>query len=103
MAATQTFPLVSDATLEELSMRGEAIYETLRAQLEAQYNAQYVVIHVENGDYAVGRTFTQVNREMLGRHGTDGKLFARKIGTEPDQDSLAVRLLPSGLRAERQK
>ena len=79
--------LVSETLLEELAQQGEAIYEDrLRERLEAEHNSEYVVIHVDNGDYAVAKSFTRANREMLAKYPADGRLFGRKIGPAPDQD-----------------
>lgn len=103
MVTSQTFPLVSEATLEELSERGQAIYDALRAQLEPEHDGEYIVIHTETGDYAVGPTFSRTNRTMLARHGADGKLFGRRIGQQPDEDSLVGRLSLPGSAGERQK
>jgi len=103
MSATKTSPLVSEATLEEIDARGQAIYESkLKAQLEPAHNNEFVVIHVDTEDYAVARSFTRANREMLTRHPADGRLFGRKIGAEPEY-GLAARILASDTTARAQK
>jgi hypothetical protein len=85
-----SLPLVSETLLTELSQRGEAIYEKqLKSVLEKEHYNEYVVIHVDSGDYAVSKSFTIANREILARHPADGRLFGREIGTEPDRDFLA--------------
>ncbi len=94
MATAQTFPLVSDATLEELSARGEAIYDTLRAQLEPAHERKFIAIHVDSGDYEIARTTVEAVRALRQRRPVDGRMFARKIGTEPEY-GLAARILVS--------
>ena len=51
MAAAQTLPLISD--------------EALWAQIEPKHDKKSVVIHVDSGNYAMGRIFSQVKRTML--------------------------------------
>jgi hypothetical protein len=90
MAPTDSGALVSDVTLEELTERGQALYEAkLKTLLEPQYNGQYVVIHVDTEDYAIANTFTQAHRAMMRRGLSKGRLFGRKIGDEPDNDFVA--------------
>lgn len=77
--------LVSEAYLEEVAVRGRAIYDAkLKALLEPAHNNEFVVIHVDTEDYAVGPTFTHAKREMRRRHSLDGRLMGMKIGTEPE-------------------
>ena len=86
-------PIVSEALLEELYQRGEAIYENqLKEQLEREHNGEYVVIHVDTGDYAVAKIFTLAHREMMRRRLPKGRMYGRKIGLEPDNDSVARRV-----------
>ncbi len=92
--AGQTFPMVSDATLEELSARGLAIYDTLRARLEPEHDREFIAIHVDSGDYEVARSTVEAVRALRQRRPADGRMFARKIGLEPEY-GLAARILPS--------
>ncbi len=98
MAASQTFPLVSDEALEELSERGQALYATLRAQIEPEHDRKFVAIHVDSGDYEIARSSGDAMRAMHKRRPADGRLYIRKIGTEPEY-GLAARLLASDMRA----
>lgn len=93
MSAIETVPFVSQATRNEIAARGQTLYDTLlKSVLEGEHSNRYVVIHVDSGDYAVGRTFTEANRIMQTRYPGQGRLFGRKIGPEPDDDGFAARL-----------
>ena len=100
MPNADTFPYVSDSSLEELAERGEAIYTKFQHRLEAEHYNQYVVFHVDNEDYAVGRSFYLASRAMRERHPADGRLYGRKIGPEPDEDREAMLLLLEKAKAE---
>lgn len=79
--------LISEALLDELAQRGQATYHNkLKTFLEAEHRNDYAVIHVDKGDYAIAKSCTLANREMLARHSADGRLFGRKIGSEPRND-----------------
>jgi hypothetical protein len=95
--------LVPDAVREDIARRGLMIYESkLKPELEPEYNNQFVVIHVDTEDYAVGRTFSQAKREIRARHPVDGRLFARKIGSEPEY-GLGARILASEMMSGQSK
>jgi hypothetical protein len=95
MATTPHGRLVSEAVLEDLGKRAESIYEKrLKALLEPTHNNEFVAIHVESGDYAVGATFREAKRMMLARHSIDGKLVVMKIGPDPEIDYPSYR--PTG-------
>lgn len=88
--------LMSDALLDELSERGQAIYMAKRDQLEAAAPRHFVAIHVDTEEYAVARTSAAAMRAMRQRHPADGRLFMRRIGEEP-QYGLAARVLQSDM------
>lgn len=95
----ERFPQATQAALEETAQRGQAIHDTkLKPLLEPQFNNHYVVIHVDNEDYAVGRTFHDANKIMRSRYPADGRLVGLKIGPEPDDDGFVARILASQLR-----
>lgn len=97
MSLMSTSPLVSEATLIELSERGQAIYETdLRKKLEAEAHTGFVAIHIDAKEYAVARTSAAAMREMRRRFPADGRLFVRRIGSEP-QYGLASRIIQSDM------
>lgn len=84
----------SEQALDELVQRGIAIYEKLKPQLEPVYNNQFVVIHVDTDDYAIGRTSGAATRAIRQRHVRDGRLIVMKIGPEPEP-GIAARILAS--------
>ena len=88
-------PLSSDDYVDELGERGSAIYENrLKALLEPARNNQFVAIHVDSGDYEVARTSGSAMRAIRKKHPREGRLFIRKIGTEPEYQ-LASRICGS--------
>jgi hypothetical protein len=85
----------SEDYLDRLSSDGMALYESkLREILEREHDGEYVAIHVDSGDYAVGGTFVAAARELRKRHEPDGRVFGRRIGNIPDY-LLAARILAS--------
>lgn len=87
---------VSEELLDELHQRGEAIYENrLKIQLERDHDGEYVVIHVDTGDYAVAKLFTLAHHKMLALNLPGGRLYGRKIGSQPDSDFVA-RIVAAG-------
>ena len=88
--------------MAELSRRGQAVYEAKKPLLEPEFNNQYVVIHVDTGEYMIGRTLNAAHREMLKDRSVDGRLYGRRIGNEPEY-GLATRLLMSEMMAGRAK
>jgi hypothetical protein len=66
--------------LIELSDRGMAIYnERLKAKLEPEFNGQVVAIHLDSGDYAIGRNSSLASRQLRERH-PDGSAATIDIG-----------------------
>ncbi len=103
MSTTQS-NLVPDDVLEQLQRRGQQIYDDkLKHQLEPARDGEYVVIHVDTEDYAVGKTYPEASRAMRARHPRDGRLVGFKIGSEPDTDDLAARILLAEMRGGRAK
>ncbi len=67
-----------DSELTDLSRQGLAIYDAkLKALLEPAQNDQFVAIHVDTEDYAVGRSSSAATQALLKRHPIDGRLAAR--------------------------
>lgn len=58
---------------EELCLNGEAIYQTLKAQLEAEHRGEIVAIEPESGDYFLGKDVVEATE--AGRAIHPGKLF----------------------------
>ena len=92
----------TNTELDDLSTRGQSLYEALKASLEPQFNNQYIAIHVDSQDQAIARTSSAALRAMRERHPADGRLYIRKIGSEPEY-GLAARILASDMLEVRPK
>ena len=89
--------------LEELDRVGSDLYETkLKALVEPQYAGQYIAIHVDSEDYAIGKSTAVATRSLKKRHPLDGRIYIRKIGDEPEY-SLSARLVAGDRLADRTK
>jgi hypothetical protein len=85
---------ISDESANEVTDKGLAIYDTkLRDILEPTHSNEYVVIHVDSGDYALGKKFSKALRAIRQRH-EPGRLVGRRIGNESEY-GLAARILAS--------
>jgi len=94
-----SYPLVSDAALEDLSGRGQALYDAhLKSRLEPEHARRFVAIHVDTGKYAVARSSGEAVRAMRQRCPADGRLYVRRVGDEPEY-GLAARILTSDMIA----
>lgn len=92
-------PLVSQEYRDALAAQGRMIYDAeLKPLLEPARNGEFVVIHVDTRDYAVGNSVTVAKRELRRRHPCDGRLVGMKIGPEPEF-GLAARLLAAEMAA----
>lgn len=97
------YPLVPDAALEDLSARGQAIYEAqLKSRLEPEHDRRFVAVHVDSGEYAVARSSAEAVRALRRLRPGDGRLYVRRIGSEPEY-GLAARILQSDMIAAQQK
>ena len=104
MSSTTPSPLkaMTDQKHEAFSQRGEAIYETkLRSVLEQNHRNEYVAIHVDSEDYALGKSSGDAMRAIRQRR-PDGHLVILHIGPEPEW-GVASRLLASQMTAGQQK
>lgn len=102
MPASAPHPLMTEKELEEISVRGQAIYEArLKSLLEPTYNNRFVAIHLDTETYAVGRSTGEAMR-MLRRTHPEGQLFLMKIGSEPEY-GLAARILSGEMISGTQK
>ena len=93
---------VSEAALNEISERGQAIYSSQLQHLNDYAQNQFVAIHIDTGDFEIGRTSAAAMRAMRQKIKADGRIFVRKIGSEP-QYSLGARILQSEMLEARQK
>jgi len=100
--STRPMTRMSDEEHEALSQRGQALYETrFKPLLEPAYNGQFVAIHVDSEQYAVGKSSGAAMRAMRQRQ-PEERLVTLKIGPEP-QWGLAARLLAGQMIAGQQK
>ena len=82
----------SDETQTATVKRGLAIYNAdLKSVLEPAYLGQVVAIHVESGDYAVGRNSSLASRALRSKQ-PDGLTVSVDIGNVPVDDPLSQRL-----------
>lgn len=94
--------LFTEEELEELSRLGQAIYERLRPEIERDHDGEYIAIHVDSGEFAIGRTATQASRTLRTKREPDGRMHVQKIGNEPDY-ALAARWWAGQMAGESRK
>jgi len=87
----------------DITRRGLAIYESkLKAELEPEYNNQFIVIEPDTEAYAIADSSGNAMRAMHKTHPSKPVLLM-KIGPEPETE-LAIRILGSQALAKmRQK
>ncbi len=102
MTLEERFPHITPEYLEELGRLGQAIYDKLKPEIEPLHDRKFITIHVDTGDYAIGKNSSTATRAIRQRHDLDGRLFCRKIGNEPEYGTLSL-LLSSGTPRERNK
>ena len=102
MTMQERFPHITPEYLEELGELGQAIYDKLKSEIEPLYDRQFITIHVDTEDYAIGKNSSTATRAILERHPVDGRLVCRKIGNEPEY-GLAARIMASDMRAAHNK
>ena len=56
---------ITKAAFDELDRLGEAIYEKLRPELERKHDRQFVTIHVDTEDYAIGKNSSTATRAIF--------------------------------------
>src|SRR5436190_24179078 len=93
---------IDEATLNEIERKGSAIYERLRPEIEAEHLNEFIAIHVETGDYSIGKSAGQASRAMRITHPPDGRMFVRKIGEEPEY-GLAARIMAGEMMTRSKK
>ena len=99
MARRDTTEIPSQQELEEIARVGEAIYyEQFRDRLEPTNRGDFIAIHVDSGDYAIGKSSASATRELLRGRRPDGRIHIQRVGNEPDY-ALAARILAGELAA----
>ena len=97
-------PLISEDELNRLSAKGHAIYDArLKAILEPGYNGQDVAIHLDTGDYEVGKRASRPAITLRKRHPEGGMIMVTDVGPPRPDDMLAARMLASKLAASQNK
>jgi hypothetical protein len=88
------------AHISTLSEKAREIYEQkLRNKLESNHTGEAVAIHVDSGDYAVGKTHSEAAHKLLAGHKPDGRIVTFTIGPPTDADMrLAHRMLSDQAR-----
>jgi hypothetical protein len=91
---------IPQGNLTSLGQQGLAIYETkLRETLEPIHAGESVAIHVDTGDYAIGKSHSLATRELLKRHVQDGRIVTLTIGPPTAAEiRLAARITSGGKR-----
>ena len=90
----ETTRITSSPSGEEIVRQGREIYERdLKRLLEPKHNGQWVVVHVGNGDYAVGPDKLRSVQEMQRKY-PDDLFFLARVGQRA-----AITLWGAGRRA----
>jgi hypothetical protein len=77
-----------------------AIYNSqLRALLEPVHIGEAVAIHVDSGDYAVGRTHSLAAKSLRVTHEPDGRVVTLTIGPPTESDHRLLSRLVPGTKA----
>jgi len=96
--------LVQEEEADRVSTLGHAIYDQrLKGLLEPQYNGQDLAIHVDSGDYEVGRWGARPGITLRKRHPEVGMILLTKVGPPQPDDALAARMLMNKLSSARNK
>ena len=74
--------------LSDVGKLGLRLFEQMKAGLELDHLGEAVAIHVDTGDYALGKTHSLAARELLKRHAVDGRIATFTIGPPTDSDLL---------------
>jgi len=94
-----TIDLRDEALLDEVSLRGAALYEKhLKHLLEPDFNGQIAAIHLDTVEYEVASTASVALRQLRTRH-PNGLVMVMDIGPVADDDSLTLRMLGKQLHS----
>ena len=76
---------IQEDHLSPLAEQGRTIYEDkLKAVLEPAHNGEAVAIHVDTGDYAIGKSHSAAAHMLMKRHTVDGRVVTLTIGLPTD-------------------
>jgi hypothetical protein len=86
-------PLMTEEKLDQVSEAGRAIYEArLKPLLEPEFNGQEVAIHIDTGDYEVGKRSKRPGIALADRHPEGGMILITDVGPPRPGDTLTVRM-----------
>jgi hypothetical protein len=92
--------LEDEAQSFELANRALELYENkLRTVLEPQHNGEAVAIHVDTGDYALGRNHMAAVGNLRTRRARDGRIVVLTIGPPTDADRQFIARTSLGKKA----
>lgn len=92
--------MLSDEEMERISDRGAAVYEErLKALLEPGHNGEWVAIHVDTGDYALGKNPPRALDALRAKQ-PEGLVVSILVGPERDDPTL-YRMLASQASGQR--
>lgn len=79
---------MTEEEMERLGERADAIYnERLKALLEPEHNGKVVGIHVESGEYALGKRFPDAMRAIR-RQRPEGFIVTMSVGPQQPDPTL---------------
>jgi hypothetical protein len=64
---------------QQIATQGKAIYERLRAELEARHLGRFVAIEVESAEYFVGATLTEADAKARAQY-PDRVFYVVRVG-----------------------
>lgn len=87
-SAADTISSLQQPDLTQVSARAEEICEKrLRSSLEPVHIGEVVAIHVESGDFAVGKNSPTARRALRERHG-EGMIVTMSVGADRPEPAL---------------
>src|SRR5687768_13244855 len=92
----------SDEEIEAAAQLGDAIFEHLRERVWPGNEGKFIAIHVDTGEYAIGRSSWDASKALLNGKPPDGRMYVRKLSDEPDY-ALAARILAGEMAAGSRK
>ena len=72
-------PVQTRMSPDEVAQQGEAWYEKLQTQIEADNMGRYLIVDVETGDYEIGPDYILPTERLLSKR-SDAPLYALRIG-----------------------
>jgi hypothetical protein len=78
--------------LEEIGQKGDVLFDRLREKVWNGNEGKFIAIHVDTGEFAIGRDSREASLAVRAGRPADGRLYVRRLSDEPDY-SLASRIL----------